>query len=57
MNHPPRILVVDDDVHVLDAMQRQLRTRFDVGMTPSNSVLRGGPGDENLRASVVPKYS
>ena len=26
----PRILIVDDEVLVLDALQRQLRTHFDV---------------------------
>jgi len=50
---------VDDDVEVLDALQRQLRSRFDVTATcDGKEAIRlvvsgaplGGPADESLRA-------
>ena len=47
-NIRPRILLVDDDVEVLDALQRQLRGRFDVTATCDAKeairlVVSGGP--------------
>jgi DNA-binding NtrC family response regulator len=47
-NIRPRILLVDDDVEVLDALQRQLRSRFDVTATCDakeaiRQVVSGGP--------------